>query len=237
MKKLILASMAGAIAALSFGCSSFAPSHDYVHDIQSITPQNVDKYHVEVPMKDFVVVQPVFAETSVSMSEFLREKFNSEAYSGDGYSKRFSKAKGIHNKTMDGTYLVERHLLEAAYKAGADAIVNINVEYEEKCHDVGVADNFDYESSSTAIVPELNYSGSVSYSHKERRAGDHKAVAESASQEESASISLKKITTGASVKRTFSENQKDCQMVIYGSALAIKYTNAIVPSVVYSNQE
>lgn len=238
MKKVLALSMIGLFAVLTSACGGLfasTPGHDMVYDIQSIEPKTENLRQVEVPMKDFSVVGPVFAQTSINLSEYQTSEYNSSNYQGDGYSKRYKKAKGEHRVMMEGSFLIQRLLLQEAYKKGADAIVNINIEYENSCHKIGVSDNDEYSSSYTHKVLDYNLSGNVSAGSAYSSAavnGRTIATAETQAASSNANVGFftRNSTTSNSVTYKFNEEQNECHLIVYGSALSIKYTNAIIPT-------
>ena len=229
--------MIGLFSVLASACGGLLapPSHDMVYDIQSIEPKTENLRQIEVPMKDFSVVGPVFAQSSINLSEYQTSEYNSSNYSSDGYSKRYKKAKGEHKVMMEGSFLIQRLLLQEAYKKGADAIVNINIEYENSCHKIGVSDNDEYSTSYTQKVLDYNVSGNASvggaYASQYVNGKKVASAGESgASGNANVGFFTRTATTSNSVTYKFNEEQNDCHLIIYGSALSIKYTNAIVPT-------
>ena len=244
MKKTVFWGVALLLMVIASACSSISggPAHDMVYDIQSIEPKSENTRMVDLPVKDFNVVGPVFAQTSIDLSEFQSSEFNSSVYEKGGNSKRYKKARGEHKVVMEGSYLIQRLLIEEAYKKGADAIVNINIEYENSCHLVGVSDNTDVSTSYSKKVLDVDVSGAVSvsgaYNHASQSvtANGHRVADVSATQIASSVLGNQNVeyktrteTGGSSYVYKFNEEQNNCHLVIYGSALSIKYTNAIVP--------
>lgn len=233
MKKAFSLSIIGILTLLAAGCSS--SKHDIVYDIQSIEPKTENLRQVGIPMKDFNAIGPVFAQTSISLSEFQSAEYESSTYDGDRFSRRYRKADGEHRVMMEGSYLIQRQLLQEAYKKGADAIVNINIEYENTCHLVGVSDNIDASTSYTHKVFDYDISGSASETSVQSAAYvNGKKVASEAGVASNSNLNLDLSTRTANTSNSyvykFKEEHNDCKLIIYGSALSIKYTNAVVPT-------
>ena len=114
------------------------------------------------------------------------------------------------------------------------ALVNINIEYENSCHLVGVSDNVDTTESYTHKVMDVDVAGSVGVSGAVGAASVNGTQVASASRSSAGGsigtfFHTKEVTDSSSMQYDYKEEQNNCHLIIYGSALSIKYTNAIIP--------
>lgn len=134
------------ISSLGFLFSGCAKSY-IQKDIEDITLTTTMEYKVETAMKDFVVVKPVFAQTTLNKTEMLSEKTDSSDVTGSGYSSSSSDHEKLLKIASSGSRIVKRRLLDEAYQASGDAIVNVLIEKEEYCHEESIEEeeesNFD----------------------------------------------------------------------------------------------
>ena len=214
------------LLALLTSCSSATTR--YVTDIESIEPQTINLNEIQIAVKDFVVVKPVFATTSVNMNEMLTEEFESGSIRSMGSGVNYSKADSLHKIAMSGSYIIQRKLLDEAFKADADGLANINIEYEKRCHEVTVEEGANIELSDTMTVPVVTSSVSIGEAREQVSVNGHrvsdvnKRVATT-----NTVVSTKKEDVTFSAASSVNDLEKECILTVYGTALAIKYTNAI----------
>ena len=199
------------------GCTT----HYAVNDIESIRPLTVDINTIKIPMKDFNVIQPVFAQTTVNVTHEVSEISSGSSLSNQNYNTASGESENLRKVSTSGSYIIARRLLDEAFKVGADATANVHIEYELYCHEQSTSEITESEFDAQALLAVasgvVNVAGTAAGSAGTMTAASHT---------ESASKIAPKIKTQSS---SF-EGKTICTLTIYGNALAIKYTDAIIPT-------
>jgi hypothetical protein len=245
MKKLLFC----ALLALTTGCTTTSYT---VEDIETITPGFTAINLIPIATKDFVIVQPVYAQTTVDISDDIDGYTESTSVSGttkDFYGKVEDRKGNVHTKgreysgkagegerlrifSTSGSHIIHRRLLDEAIKAGAHAIHNVHIESEIYCHKQAVTEtkesHFDAQALLTAVSAVSSVAGNITAAAG-GNATSQKVLNQTTSNAETLAQNA---PSDIGTKETSEKSKLVCTKTYYGDALAIRYTDAIVP--VYS---
>lgn len=176
-------------ALLSSGCAQTYTAEN----LRTFNHETYDANRVPLAVKDFKVVQPVFAQSTVTLSDQLSHELLQNENSNNQVTLR--------KLSTSGSYIIHRRLLDEAFKAGADAIADIHIEYERYCQRQSEAPNATFK-----IRPQE-------------------------SQNQKANIVLYDLAPLDELAPIIDPSNRTyklaCEIQLYGSALAIKYTDAV----------
>lgn len=184
---------------------------------------------VQTAVKDFKVIQPVFAQTTLNETEELTDYDESSNISNaDAYDAKSGEAEKLRKVARSGSKIIERRLYDEAFKVGADAIVNIHIETEKYCHEQSVIDEKETQFNAQAMLKVMSSLAGVAGGIAGASGADPVALSALSTSSSSASQLSGIAPNSQSIVKNESKKEV-CTITIYGNALAIKYTDAIVP--------
>ncbi len=222
--RIILALLA--FSATTLGCSTtkYSVLNEERIDLETNTTQVV-----QTAVKDFKVIQPVFAQTTLNETEELTDYDESSNVSNaDAYDAKSGEAEKLRKVARSGSKIIERRLYDEAFKVGADAIVNIHIETEKYCHEQSVIDEKETQFNAQAMLKVMSSLAGVAGGIAGASGADPVALSALSTSSSSASQLSGIAPNSQSIVKNESKKEV-CTITIYGNALAIKYTDAIVP--------
>lgn len=184
---------------------------------------------VQVPAKDFKAVKIVFAEATVNTDEDFKP---------DVEDSRVM----VHNKNLTGSKVIYRKLLAEADKLGAHGIVDVRIEAERVCTDTATRSLY-----ATIVDASTRAYAAYEATENENKVGFFAALFGKSEPAEVTTavanptarpvtdITPNYILRDARIPVRKGDNKiYQCDTVYYGTALAIQYTNAIIPAIVAS---
>lgn len=227
--RIILALLA--FSATTLGCST---TKYEVRDEERIDLETNTTQVVQTAVKDFKVIQPVFAQTTLNETEDLTDYDESSNVSNaskkksPGYDAKSGEAEKLRKVARSGSKIIERRLYDEAFKVGADAIVNIHIETEKYCHEQSVIDEKETQFNAQAMLKVMSSLAGVAGGIAGASGADPVALSALSTSSSSASQLSGIAPNSQSIVKNESKKEV-CTITIYGNALAIKYTDAIVP--------
>lgn len=201
-----------------------------VNDVDSITPNVVDLYRVQLAVKDFKVIQPVFAQTSVTLNDELSDMTDSTSIKNLKYDAKSGDGEKLHKTAMSGSFIIHRRLLDEAFKLGADDAINIHIEYEQHCRQQSVVESTETHFNAKAFLNVVSALTSVAGAVTTASGGNATAQHTLSTTAQQTANVAKQAPSDISSTSKSESSKMVCTLTLYGNALAIKYTDAIVPT-------